>query len=98
MGHSTGSQDVMHYLTSPYSPSSKIRTKVQGGILQAPASDREGYEKGLYPFPKLWAEQIPIAKQWVEQGKGEMVLDEAFGDKIGSSMSAYRLLSLITVG
>ncbi|KAJ5760759.1 hypothetical protein N7520_007915 [Penicillium odoratum] len=51
MGHSTGSQDVMHYLYSP-NPLSKnsdfdislkylTRPKLDGAIIQAPVSDRE---------------------------------------------------------
>lgn len=40
MGHSTGCQDLMHYLVSPTSPSSS-RPSVSGIILQAPVSDRE---------------------------------------------------------
>jgi len=38
MGHSTGCQDVLHYLQAP----GKSRPVVQGAILQAPVSDREG--------------------------------------------------------
>ncbi|KAJ9604820.1 hypothetical protein H2200_010935 [Cladophialophora chaetospira] len=40
MGHSTGCQDLMHYLVSPVSPSSP-RPNISGIILQAPVSDRE---------------------------------------------------------
>jgi Protein of unknown function (DUF1749) len=39
MGHSTGSQDVLHYL---YHKSEQKRPPVDGAILQAPVSDREG--------------------------------------------------------
>ncbi|KIX99523.1 uncharacterized protein Z520_05099 [Fonsecaea multimorphosa CBS 102226] len=40
MGHSTGCQDLMHYLISPVSTSS-ARPNISGAILQAPVSDRE---------------------------------------------------------
>ena len=40
MGHSTGCQDLMHYLVSPIPPSSP-RPNISGIILQAPVSDRE---------------------------------------------------------
>lgn len=52
MGHSTGSQDVMHYLSCPnprpahpvldpnYTPLTRV--PVDGAIMQAPVSDREG--------------------------------------------------------
>jgi pimeloyl-ACP methyl ester carboxylesterase len=39
MGHSTGSQDVLHYL---YHQSEQNRPPIDGAILQAPVSDREG--------------------------------------------------------
>lgn len=50
MGHSTGSQDVLHYLYSPNPLSRKdfelgiqhmVRPELEGAILQAPVSDRE---------------------------------------------------------
>ncbi|KIW13480.1 hypothetical protein PV08_08668 [Exophiala spinifera] len=42
MGHSTGCQDVMHYLTSATSSSpSQPRSVISGAIMQAPVSDRE---------------------------------------------------------
>ncbi|OJD19449.1 hypothetical protein AJ78_00623 [Emergomyces pasteurianus Ep9510] len=43
MGHSTGSQDVLHYLYSqnPGPQATAPRPPVDGGILQAPVSDRE---------------------------------------------------------
>jgi hypothetical protein len=52
MGHSTGSQDVMHYINCPnprpahpifdrnWTP--VVRAKIDGAIMQAPVSDREG--------------------------------------------------------
>ncbi|OJJ51501.1 hypothetical protein ASPZODRAFT_399542 [Penicilliopsis zonata CBS 506.65] len=58
MGHSTGSQDVLHYLCSenptPYrasGPKDKlehvIRPEVDGAILQAPVSDREALMRSI---------------------------------------------------
>lgn len=43
MGHSTGCQDIMRYLTSPnpLDERKSIRPVVQGAILQAPVSDRD---------------------------------------------------------
>lgn len=38
MGHSTGCQDTMQYLLTKHS-----NTPIQGAILQAPCSDREGF-------------------------------------------------------
>ncbi|KIW29239.1 uncharacterized protein PV07_05064 [Cladophialophora immunda] len=46
MGHSTGCQDLMHYLVSPVSSSSP-RPDISGAILQAPVSDREAILNGV---------------------------------------------------
>ncbi|KAL2393998.1 hypothetical protein ABEF93_001842 [Exophiala dermatitidis] len=41
MGHSTGCQDLLHYLVSPIKTSSGDRPTISGAIFQAPVSDRE---------------------------------------------------------
>ncbi|OAP64665.1 hypothetical protein AYL99_00637 [Fonsecaea erecta] len=50
MGHSTGCQDLMHYLVSPVSTSSP-RPSVSGAILQAPVSDREAILHAVFESP-----------------------------------------------
>ncbi|OOF96562.1 hypothetical protein ASPCADRAFT_206733 [Aspergillus carbonarius ITEM 5010] len=56
MGHSTGSQDVLHYLSAPnpvaYNPDVNglkyiTRPRVDGAIMQAPMSDRQGLDTTL---------------------------------------------------
>lgn len=42
LGHSTGCQDVLFYLTSSIAPNTPPRPQVHGAILQAPVSDRDG--------------------------------------------------------
>lgn len=106
MGHSTGSQDVIHYLSaskSYLSPSSasllEVLTKVDGGILQAPASDREFFvtpSSPPDPNSAFWLAQLPIATELVKSGRGEEVLDKDFCLKAGCRMSAYRLWSLLS--
>ena len=46
MGHSTGSQDVLHYLSCGNSPADELerRTAIDGAILQAPVSDRQAIQ------------------------------------------------------
>ncbi|RMZ81565.1 hypothetical protein DV737_g2461, partial [Chaetothyriales sp. CBS 132003] len=42
MGHSTGCQDVLHYITAPTAHNNRAsRPLIQGAILQAPVSDRD---------------------------------------------------------
>lgn len=53
MGHSTGCQDIMHYLVSPVS--SKGRATISGAILQAAVSDREAMMHSVQTEPKTKA-------------------------------------------
>lgn len=85
MGHSTGSQDVLHYLTH--------RTDADGGIMQAPVSDREHFI--LQDDTKEWFEQLPLAEKLLAEGKGDTVLDYAF-DSHGLRLTAYRTVSLLS--
>ncbi|WVR03042.1 hypothetical protein IAU60_000031 [Kwoniella sp. DSM 27419] len=98
-GHSTGSQNVMHYLSNPiFQESSSPETeaiRVQGGIMQAPASDREFLDKlGC----RDWFEQLPEAERLIKEGRGEDLLDKAFCKSEGMDVNAYRLHSLIGQG
>ncbi|KAL6944956.1 hypothetical protein ACO0QE_002398 [Hanseniaspora vineae] len=86
MGHSTGSQDVIHYLLN-------AGTNVQAGIMQASISDRESFnvsksEKGQ----KL----NQIAEDLVAQGKGNTLLsDEHCKFAWNTPITAYRWTSLM---
>ena len=113
MGHSTGSQDVMHYLTSRTpSPWSRFRdvphlrpffagvrdmpsgrAVVEGGILQAPVSDREGYVKAGMTE---WVEAGRTAKELVDAGRGKEIMDDWEG-RLGVRVTAYRVWSLTAV-
>ncbi|WWC90278.1 uncharacterized protein L201_005211 [Kwoniella dendrophila CBS 6074] len=101
-GHSTGSQNVIQYLSnsssSPDQDSDLI--KVEGGIMQAPASDRE-YLKllGLND----WFDNLPIAEEMIKQGKGDDLMSKEFCKSAGFGnaplpITAYRLHSLVGKG
>ena len=88
MGHSTGSQDVMHYLVSPGE-----RPKVDGGILQGCVSDREGM--AMYMGPDVLDRSVKLAQQYVRAGKGKDILpDSATMGFMPVPVSATRFLSL----
>ncbi|KFY47445.1 hypothetical protein V496_10645 [Pseudogymnoascus sp. VKM F-4515 (FW-2607)] len=72
MGHSTGCQDVMHYLVGPGKES---RAPIDGGILQASVSDRQAMEGQL--DEKQRSNTNKIAAEWVAAGRGEDVLSSA---------------------
>lgn len=88
MGNSTGCQDVLHYISSEGS-----RPIVDGGILQAPVSDREAIQM-IYPAEdyKMYNE---MAQAFVKEGKGEEMLpNEVSLPILGARVTARRWLSL----
>lgn len=89
MGHSTGSQNVIHYLTS-----SGTRTPVDGGIMQAPVSDREHFGVATDAMSAAWRAALPQATALVAEGKGETILS---GDDLGLRITAYRLHSFLSI-
>lgn len=92
MGNSTGCQDVMHYISSEGS-----RPQVEGGILQAPVSDREGIE--MIYLPEEVKKYNAMAQQWVKEGRGEEVLPNHVSLPIlGARTTANRWLSLASPG
>lgn len=68
---------------------------VDGFILQAPVSDREGLE-GLFPE---WRDSLAVADQMIAEGKPDWCIPK---DKVppvfNCPMTAYRLRSLIAKG
>lgn len=99
MGHSTGCQDTMEYLTK-YSREEgfeKIQ-EINGGILQAPVSDSEAFEfwsKG--EDLKTLKELISLAKTYLDAGKPNELLPKAALDlALGTAFTAYRFHSLAT--
>lgn len=96
MGHSTGSQNVMHYLSS--SMNNDPAYHVDGGIMQAPVSDREVCAKD-----KPYCDYLSIAEKMVKEGRGQEIMPDEFCKKAGfggveMKMTAYRLWSLMGVG
>jgi hypothetical protein len=90
MGHSTGSQDVMEYLTGQ---NHKSFPPVDGSIIQAPVSDREGMQ--IFMEPGMYEKSVAMAQQMVDAGKGESILPlEAATNTFGSAVCARRWLSL----
>ncbi|KAK0104872.1 hypothetical protein ONS95_005138 [Cadophora gregata] len=91
IGHSTGCQDIIEYLTGSGHAS---RAKIDGGILQGPVSDRQAIESGL--DPALYSGSCAAAKAMVEAGDGDEILPSKtmksfFGP---APVSAERWLSL----
>jgi hypothetical protein len=93
LGHSTGCQDVMEYLVGE---GHETRSPIDGGILQAPVSDREAF---LAMDPKLYGESCKFAQEMVDAGLGDDIIPskvsifstEIFGP---APVSAKRWLSI----
>ena len=98
LGHSTGCQDTMHYLTSE---GAAQRPKIDGAILQAPVSDREGMAMLMGDMQEEHDEAVEMAREWVAEGKGDDVLPNErtiyfYGKH--AAVSANRFLSLMSPG
>ncbi|KDQ16236.1 hypothetical protein BOTBODRAFT_30956 [Botryobasidium botryosum FD-172 SS1] len=81
MGHSTGCQDAIHYLTKkPWNTSTgsdSPRPPITAAILQAPVCDREYFEATCSVDAIAWVE---VAKGLVEEGKGSSWMPKAASD------------------
>ncbi|ODH32764.1 hypothetical protein ACO22_03344 [Paracoccidioides brasiliensis] len=108
MGHSTGSQDVLHYLYSrnPGPQASKPRPAVDGAIMQAPVSDREvilnalqsGNEQGSpEELKRIYDDLVAVAKNQDTVEDRDTLLPLWKLEKMGfhnTAISAKRFLSL----
>ncbi|KAI4199155.1 MAG: hypothetical protein LQ350_004785 [Teloschistes chrysophthalmus] len=99
MGNSTGCQDVLGYLSFPPTPEEERagpggeRPRVDGGILQAPVSDREAIEM-IYPRDDL-ERYNNLAQHFVNDGRAEEMLpNEVSLPFLGARTTAKRWLSL----
>ena len=92
MGHSTGCQDVLEYLTGEHHAG---RPAVQGAILQAPVSDREGFS--INTPPAVLRYSANIAQRMVDRGDGDDLMNRALM-KIWTEVpcTARRWLSLVS--
>ncbi|KAJ5293981.1 hypothetical protein PENANT_c009G10956 [Penicillium antarcticum] len=109
MGHSTGSQDVLHYLYSP-NPTSQAplrRPELDGAILQAPASDREGLQAIIAEssnpdeLKKVYNDLVDFSKQNLSTKDNidnvlPMHLTSRLSYPADTPLSARRFLSLVS--
>ncbi len=89
MGHSTGCQDAIHYLTSGKAES---RPPIDGVIIQASVSDREAMVETLF---HVYNDSVRVAQEMVKAGKGEeLVPFSVTGRFLNTPICARRWLSL----
>ncbi|KKK19945.1 hypothetical protein P175DRAFT_0195202 [Aspergillus ochraceoroseus IBT 24754] len=106
MGHSTGSQDVLHYLHSanpaPKNPDIDglqqiVRPPVDGAIMQAPVSDREAMltgAKGSSEAQDAWEKLVEFAQKEPARTICPIELMEKVGLPSGAPVNARRFWSL----
>ena len=99
LGHSTGCQDAMNYIVGPWKQEPmpqhvKERPPLDGVILQAGISDREGVEDHL--DARQVQESLKIAEAMIQEGRGldHMPLATTKG-MFGAQPSAERWTSLL---
>ena len=90
MGHSTGCQDVLEYLTGP---GHENREPIDGGIIQAAVSDRESFV--LTMDPETYKTACEKAQKMVDDGDEDEILPSADIDNyLPCPITAKRFLSL----
>lgn len=90
MGHSTGAQDVIHFLLH-YSD------LVAGAILQGSCSDRESFDPSV--DPKVFQKMNEDAWELVQNGKKDQLLSSEYSKHIiDTPITAYRWCSLMIKG
>ncbi|OBA20530.1 DUF1749-domain-containing protein [Metschnikowia bicuspidata var. bicuspidata NRRL YB-4993] len=97
MGHSTGSQDTLEYM-SKYSFSGDCPTdlNIDAGILQAPVSDSEGLKETFGEDQNLIA-LIAKSQALIDDGKpNELMPASCLKYTFGSPVTAYRFHSLLS--
>lgn len=92
MGHSTGSQDVIHYLVSG------VQTpKIDGGILLSGISDREAFAVNL--SSSAYDHSVRVAREYIDEGRGRDCLPSSItGSIFPGPVSAKRWFSLMSPG
>lgn len=90
MGNSTGCQDIIEYLTGA---GHETRPSIEGGIIQAPVSDREGLI--MMMDPDLYRNSCLAAQKMVDEGNGDEILPKKeTGNVFPAPCTAKRWLSL----
>lgn len=95
MGHSTGCQDIMEFLTGIRS----ARAAIDGAILQAPVSDREALKEDM--DEETIKNILTTSREWIDAGRKNDVLPESVDDKYfgkASTVTAYRWYSILSPG
>lgn len=102
LGHSTGCQDVMHYLTLD-NEFTKVtdRPKINGAIIQASVSDREAFLAMEGNTREFWQESLATVSKLLDEdyngNKDKLVPSHYFSHFFDTPISNYRWKALLAV-
>lgn len=98
LGHSTGSQQIMHYLLAPLKQGSPKRARIDGGIMQACISDREAL--ALTAREEVITRATVLAQEYDSTGNQSQFLPLELIEPIFGAVpvTAKRWLSLASPG
>lgn len=98
MGHLTGTQDSVQYLSKfVYENEGDQTIRLDGAILQAPVSDRQAFEQE--EDPSVFAQLLSKCKtEFIDKGKENDILPQEYRNlTFGVPVTAYRFYSLASV-
>lgn len=96
MGHSTGCQNTIHYVTRQPREDVKKFSPIDFGILQAPVSDR--YSAAQNMTTEEIAESLQVAEKLISEKRHKEIMPSKFTNHFfGVPINAYRWKSLIAV-
>ena len=98
LGHSTGSQQIMHYLLSSSQKPNRPETEIDGAIFQGSVSDREAMTM-FFP-PAEYESASLLAQKYIADGHGDDILPFSITKSTFATapVSATRFLSLASPG
>jgi pimeloyl-ACP methyl ester carboxylesterase len=102
LGHSTGCQDIMHYLTLDNEFTTVAdRPKINGAIIQASVSDREAFLSMEGNTHEFWQDSLAAVSKLLEEdyngNKDKLVPSHYFSHFFDTPISNYRWHALFAV-
>lgn len=97
MGHSTGCQDTIEYISkTQYKPNFAALSKIDAGILQAPISDLEALRLNSGLSEDSFEELLNVVQEeYLDKGKSSHILPDNYTKIVfNTPISAYRFYSL----
>lgn len=96
MGHSTGCQNTIHYLTRQPRNDTKKFSPIDFGILQAPVSDRFAAAQNM--SEEEMEESLEVARKMIQEKRHKEIMPSKYTNRFfGVPINAYRWNSLMAI-